>query len=79
MNTLKLHAEEWLASLPATLASPSSERSPLARFFAREASTGQMLLKRIRQDLEDLKGVCCGDVKQTNELRALMSDLNRGG
>jgi dynein heavy chain 1 len=78
MNTLDAHAEEWLALLPATLSSPPSEHSPLARFFAREASTGQKLLKRIRQDLGHLRGVCAGEIKQTNELRALMSDLNKG-
>lgn len=78
MNALKARAEEWLSSLPTTLTAPPSETSPLARLFARECSTGQRLLKKVRQDLEDLKGVCSGDIKQTNELRALLSDLNRG-
>jgi dynein heavy chain 1 len=78
MNVLKTHAEEWLEGLPKSLTRPPTEPSPLARFFAREASTGQQLLKRIREDLEELKGVCSGTVKQTNELRALMSDLNKG-
>lgn len=78
MNVLKTHAEEWLDSLPKTLTAPPAESSPLARFFAREAATGRRLLKRIRDDLEELKGVCAGQIKQTNELRALMSDLNKG-
>jgi len=78
MNTLKTYAEEWLETLPQSLTTPPAESSPLARFFAREAATGQKLLHKIRHDLEQLKGVCAGDVKQTNELRALMSDLNKG-
>ena len=78
MNTLKTYAEEWLETLPQSLTTPPAESSPLARFFAREAATGQKLLHKIRRDLEQLKGVCAGDVKQTNELRALMSDLNKG-
>lgn len=56
----------------------SHAHSPLSRFFAREVSTGSKLLKRIRHDLFDLIQVCLGDLKQTNELRALMSDLNKG-
>ena len=78
MTSLKTHAEEWLNTLPITLSAPPLEQSPLARFFAREASTGRRLLKRIRQDLSELVQVCHGDIKQTNELRALMSDLNKG-
>lgn len=78
MNVLKVHAEEWLESLPKVLSMPPAGPSPLARFFAREAATGVGLLKRIREDLEELKGVCAGSVKQTNELRALMSNLNKG-
>jgi dynein heavy chain 1 len=78
MNVLKTHAEEWLNLLPTHLALPPSESSPLARFFAREAATGQKLLKRIRRDLTNLQGVCNGELKQTNELRSLMSDLNKG-
>ena len=78
MTSLKIHAEEWLKVLPTSLSSVPVESSPLARFFAREASTGQKLLRRIRQDLSELVAVCNGDVKQTNELRALMSDLNKG-
>jgi dynein heavy chain 1 len=60
-----------LSSLP-----PSA--NPLARFYARETETGGRLLARIRRDLSELVEVCNGDLKQTNELRALMSDLNKG-
>ncbi|WWC73019.1 uncharacterized protein I206_106984 [Kwoniella pini CBS 10737] len=78
MNVLKGHAEEWLNNLPQTLATPPQDNSPLSRFFLREVSTGSRLLSRIRRDLSELIQVCDGDVKQTNELRALMTDLNKG-
>ncbi|KAK4688349.1 dynein cytoplasmic 1 heavy chain, partial [Tremellales sp. Uapishka_1] len=78
MTALQSHAKEWLTVLPKSLTSPPVENAPLARFFAREAETGRKLLSRIRKDLSDLDDVCNGNVKQTNELRALMSDLNKG-
>lgn len=78
MTTLKTHAEEWLKVLPATLTEPTNANSPLSRFFARECSTGRRLLARIRRDLAELVEVCAGTIKQTNELRALMTDLNKG-
>jgi dynein heavy chain 1 len=55
-----------------------AEETPLARFFARETSTGCSLLERIRHDLSDLILVCDGQVKQTNESRRLLSDLTKG-
>ena len=78
MTGLASHAADWLKLLPLNLPSPPSDSSPLARFFAREASIGQKLLKRIRSDLKDLLQICEGQIKQTNELRSLMSDLNKG-
>ncbi|KAL7421138.1 dynein heavy chain [Cryptotrichosporon argae] len=79
MTALKTHAEEWLETLPKTLASPARhDKDPLSRFFARETSTGQALLARVRRDLADLVGACDGTLKQTNELRALLADLARG-
>jgi hypothetical protein len=78
MSTLKIHAEEWLKSLPTSLNEPGVQESPLSRFFARECHTGVMLLSRVRKDLEELVEVCGGAIKQTNETRSLMSDLNQG-
>ena len=77
MSTLKIHAEEWLKSLPTSLSEPAVRDSPLSRFFARECHTGTMLLSRVRKDLEELVEVCGGALKQTNETRSLMSDLNQ--
>ena len=78
MSTLKVHAEEWLKSLPTSLSEPAIRDSPLSRFFARECHTGITLLLRIRKDLQELVEVCGGAIKQTNETRSLMSDLNQG-
>ena len=78
MSTLKIHAQEWLKSLPTSLSEPAIRDSPLSRFYARECQTGITLLSRIRKDLEELVEVCGGAVKQTNETRSLMSDLNQG-
>ena len=93
MMTLRDHAMEWLKTLPEVsttlwprristdkqkLGTAVSESSPLARFYAREISTGQKLLGRVRRDLQELVKVCDGDIKQTNESRALLSDLNHG-
>jgi dynein heavy chain 1, cytosolic len=36
------------------------------------------LLKRVRRDLDDLLLVCDGKLTQTNHLRALIADVNRG-
>ena len=78
MTNLKSNAEAWLKVLPGSLDTPIISNSPLSRFFARECSIGSRLLSRIKKDLYELVEVCNGSVKQTNELRALMSDLNRG-
>jgi dynein heavy chain 1 len=60
------------------LSEPSVRDAPLSRFFARECHTGVKLLSRVRKDLEELVEVCGGAIKQTNETRSLMSDLNQG-
>jgi dynein heavy chain 1 len=78
MSTLASQAKDWLELLQEDLTTPSKPASPLARFFAREMMTGQNLLRRVRDDLADLIAVCSGDAKQTNELRALLSELNKG-
>jgi dynein heavy chain 1 len=78
MSTLKTNAGEWLKALPTSLSEPTARDSPLSRFFARECHTGVTLLSRIRKDLEELVEVCSGAIKQTNETRSLMSDLNQG-
>ena len=78
MTVLRSHAAEWLGALPKDLTSITSRHSPLSRIFTREVSIGQQLLKRIRRDLSELIDVCDGNLKQTNELRVLISDINQG-
>ena len=55
-----------------------SIKNPLFRFFDRENQIGRSLLKKIRQDLEDIKKVCDGELKQTNHLRMLLNCLTKG-
>lgn len=55
-----------------------SNKSPLRRFFEREVSLAQKLVPTVRTDLENLVKVCDGELKQTNDLRALLSDLTKG-
>src|SRR6266542_4366026 len=55
-----------------------SIKNPLFRFFDRENQIGRALLKKIRQDLEDIKKVCDGELKQTNHLRMLLNCLTKG-
>lgn len=78
MTALKANAEDWLKALPTSLSAPASITDSLSRFFGRETWTGRRLLEHVRKDLSDLVRVCDGTSKQTNELRALMQDLNRG-
>lgn len=78
MTALKANAEEWLDALPKSLSTPMSITDPLTRFYGREAWTGRRLLERVRKDLSELVKVCDGSIKQTNELRTLMTDLTRG-
>lgn len=53
-------------------------KDPLYRFFEREVNLGARLLVDVRNDLDDVLMVCAGQKKQTNDLRALTSSLNKG-
>lgn len=61
-----------------TLRGTASVQDPLARFFEREVAVGTKLLRRVRADLDDLIQVCDGSLKQTNDIRRLLSDLTKG-
>ncbi|CAH7685017.1 dynein heavy chain, N-terminal region 1-domain-containing protein [Phakopsora pachyrhizi] len=65
----------WMRTLAATA---SEMKDPLFRFFNREVQLGQKLLRIIKSDLQDLIGVCNGNIKQTNHLRALINEFNKG-
>jgi len=53
-------------------------KDPIFRCFEREISQGVKLLQKVKKDLSDLKLVCEGQLKQTNYLRSLIQDTNRG-
>jgi len=55
-----------------------SIKNPLFRFFDRENQIGRALLKKIRQELIDIKRVCNGELKQTNHLHMLLNSLTKG-
>ncbi|RIA96574.1 dynein heavy chain [Glomus cerebriforme] len=82
MRNLYNSVENWLNILPEKLTSmkrtADSIKDPLFRFFDRENQIGRALLKKIRQDLLDIKNVCDGVLKQTNHLRMLLNCLTKG-
>ncbi|GAA5960288.1 hypothetical protein JCM21900_000936 [Sporobolomyces salmonicolor] len=82
MRALKDSCKEWLTVLPKTSpvlgASKDGTKDPLFRFYERETALAAKLLPTIRNDLTNLIQVCDGELKQTNDLRALLSDLTKG-
>lgn len=82
MKALDLNVQGWLQSLPIKLtgfkASAESMTNPLFRFWAREYRIGTELLKRVRDDLEEVGEVCRGHRRQTNHNRSLLNDLAKG-
>ncbi|CAG8490206.1 1623_t:CDS:10, partial [Scutellospora calospora] len=62
MRALHTTSEGWLGVLPEKIPvmnrTSESIKNPLFRFFDRENSIGRSLLKKIRQDLEDVVKVC---------------------
>jgi dynein heavy chain 1, cytosolic len=82
MKSLEVSCAKWLDLLPQGLKpldkTAGMETNPLFRFFAREYSTGITLLSRVIRDIASLRGVCRGEVKQTNYNRALINSLTRG-
>jgi dynein heavy chain 1 len=82
MRSLHAQASKWLEMIPKGLElltrTPEKIKDPLFRFFDREIGSGHKLLKCVRQDLTDAIGVCAGELKQTNHLRDLLNDLQKG-
>mmetsp|Transcript_42601 Transcript_42601/g.49780 ORF Transcript_42601/g.49780 Transcript_42601/m.49780 type:complete len:516 (-) Transcript_42601:57-1604(-) len=63
-------------SLPALKREEHSLTDPLFRFLEREVLLGKRLLETVRKDLTDLKLMCLGELKITNELREVQKDLD---
>ena len=82
MRTLMENCEEWLECLPKTInkfkPDINSPHDPIFRFFKRESEIGNRLYVKVKNDLMDLIKVCKGEIKQTNHLRTLMSELSKG-
>ncbi|KAJ3351758.1 hypothetical protein GGF32_004086 [Allomyces javanicus] len=80
MKALEASVETWVKLLPAQLVefAHPNVNDPMARFFMREHSMARKLLAKLKVDLQQLKQVCEGTMKQTNHLRSLMSALTKG-
>ncbi|XP_026741142.1 dynein heavy chain, cytoplasmic isoform X1 [Trichoplusia ni] len=82
MKTLHSTATNWLQLLPKQL--PTLRRTvenikdPLYRFFEREVAAGASLLQQVLHDLHNVLSICQGEMKQTNETRAMVGSLVRG-
>ncbi|XP_035447291.1 dynein heavy chain, cytoplasmic isoform X1 [Spodoptera frugiperda] len=82
MKTLHATATNWLQLLPKEL--PTLRRTvenikdPLYRFFEREVAAGASLLQQVLHDLRNVLSICQGEMKQTNETRAMVGALVRG-
>ncbi|CAH0758045.1 unnamed protein product [Diatraea saccharalis] len=82
MKTLHQTATNWLQLLPQEL--PTLRRTvenikdPLYRFFEREVAAGASLLQQVLHDLRNVISICQGEMKQTNETRAMVGSLVRG-
>lgn len=82
MKTLHQTASNWLQLLPEEL--PTLRRTvenikdPLYRFFEREVAAGSALLNEVVHDLRNVVHICKGEMKQTNETRAMVGSLVRG-
>jgi len=85
-----LHAstDKWLLLLPAPAQQMQQQKEgevsqeklqdPLYRCFDREVRAGRSLVVKVRQDLSQVIEACKGEIKQTNYLRRLITDLAKG-
>eukprot|EP00730_Choanoeca_flexa_P004835 TRINITY_DN11816_c0_g2_i2.p1 TRINITY_DN11816_c0_g2~~TRINITY_DN11816_c0_g2_i2.p1 ORF type:complete len:1636 (+),score=529.69 TRINITY_DN11816_c0_g2_i2:364-4908(+) len=82
MTSLGKSANNWLALLPSKMAAlkrtEESIKDPLFRFFDREMNIGIKLVKRVKTALQNCISVCNEEMKQTNDMRALLTALNSG-
>ncbi|KAI8852562.1 dynein heavy chain and region D6 of dynein motor-domain-containing protein [Chytridium lagenaria] len=82
MKTVLTSVLDWLNFLPESLAgiprAKDAIMDPLQRYFDREHKIGASLLKTVRNDLLELKYVCEGKVKQTNNTRHLVDCVTKG-
>ena len=79
MQKLEATITSLISLLPEALPSlPKEEKSltdPLFRFLEREVLLGNKILKIVKKDLSDLKFMCIGELKITNELKEVQKEL----
>eukprot|EP00051_Salpingoeca_urceolata_P022687 m.374324 g.374324 ORF g.374324 m.374324 type:complete len:4620 (-) comp20005_c1_seq6:68-13927(-) len=82
MQELLSSSAQWRAMLPDELPTldrtPEKIKDPLFRYFAREVLIGSNLLRKVHLDLNDVRDACEGTIKQTNEIRQLLGELDQG-
>jgi len=83
MVNLNNLVQTWLDIIPKEKLSPLKRtveniKDPLYRFFEREVTIGRKLLNTVMGDLTDISQVCELKKKQTNYIRSLLSDLQKG-
>ena len=82
MRAVYENVNQWRNMLPEKVTpisrTPDSVKNPLFRVFERENHIAKKLLGAVRQDLDDVRLVCEGSLKQTNHLRMLLSCLTKG-
>eukprot|EP00051_Salpingoeca_urceolata_P022681 m.374555 g.374555 ORF g.374555 m.374555 type:complete len:4634 (-) comp20005_c1_seq12:280-14181(-) len=79
MREVLTMCEQWLQLLPDMISvmtrTEDSIKDPMFRFFEREVTMGSNLLKKVRKDIGAVIDCCNGKIKQTNDLRQLLQDL----
>ena len=82
MVVLQNSVDQWIKLLPPALqlleVNSENIKNPMWRFYEREIKVGDQLLKKLKADLNQLRSVCLGKLKQTNYLRELISNIQKG-
>ncbi len=75
MRQLQASAATWKSLLPERLRplerTAENIGDPLFRCFEREVNAGATLLNTVREDLENVKKVCCDPLNQTTPPRSV--------
>eukprot|EP01091_Cochliopodium_minus_P010435 TRINITY_DN2760_c1_g1_i1.p1 TRINITY_DN2760_c1_g1~~TRINITY_DN2760_c1_g1_i1.p1 ORF type:complete len:4604 (+),score=1553.39 TRINITY_DN2760_c1_g1_i1:76-13887(+) len=82
MIILQTAVDQWINILPQPLklleVNSENIKNPMWRFYEREIKLGSDLLNKLKKDLGQLRQVCFGKLKQTNYLRELISNIQKG-
>ena len=79
LSDMGLKVKNMLGNMPSSLAemerTEASVNDPLWRCINRENEVARSLIKKVRADLQKLEQMCKGEVKATNDLRALSQNI----